>query len=144
MIEGTKDDNGKMKLSRVPPELIEAVARVRDFGDRKYTDPENWKHIAPERWHEALLRHVLAIWNDPMHIDEESGLPSLWHVACNAAFLCAQGNQLNPFWKETPFEDTEIGNGDCGTKGPTGALGVDPRGERNMTAERSAGRPALL
>ena len=89
MIEGTKDDNGKLKLSRVPPELIEAVARVRDFGDRKYTDPENWKHIAPERWHEALLRHVLAIWNDPMHIDEESGLPSLWHVITNAAFLCA-------------------------------------------------------
>ena len=59
MIEGTKDDNGKLKLSSVPPELIEAVARVRDFGDRKYTDPENWKHIAPERWHEALLRHVL-------------------------------------------------------------------------------------
>nr|DAJ41252.1 MAG TPA: hypothetical protein [Caudoviricetes sp.] len=105
MIEGTKDDNGKLKLSRVPPELIEAVARVRDFGDRKYTDPENWKHIAPERWHEALLRHVLAIWNDPMHIDEESGLPSLWHVACNAAFLCAQDNEVNPytFCKAIPF-----------------------------------------
>ena len=101
----TKDDNGKLKLSRVPPELIEAVARVRDFGDRKYTDPENWKHIAPERWHEALLRHVLAIWNDPMHIDEESGLPSLWHVACNAAFLCAQDNEVNPytFCKAIPF-----------------------------------------
>ena len=97
--------------------LIEAVARVRDFGDRKYTDPENWKHIAPERWHEALLRHVLAIWNDPMHIDEESGLPSLWHVACNAAFLCAQDNQLNPFWKETPFEDTERGTGGFGRTG---------------------------
>lgn len=117
MIEGTKDDNGKLKLSRVPPELIEAVARVRDFGDRKYTDPENWKHIAQERWHEALLRHVLAIWNDPMHIDEESGLPSLWHVACNAAFLCAQDNQLNPFWKETPFEDTERGTGGFGSTG---------------------------
>ena len=86
--------------------LFEAVARVRDFGDRKYTDPENWKHIAPERWHEALLRHVLAIWNDPMHIDEESGLPSLWHVACNAAFLCAQDNEVNPytFCKAIPFE----------------------------------------
>ena len=107
MIEGTKDDKGKLKLSRVPPELIEAVAKVRGFGDRKYTDPENWKRIAPERWHEALLRHVLAIWNDPTHIDEESGLPSLWHVACNAAFLCAQDNGLNPFWKETPFEDAE-------------------------------------
>ena len=105
MIEGTKDDNRKLKLSRVPSELIEAVARVRDFGDRKYTDPENWKHIAPERWHEALLRHVLAVWDDPMHIDKESGLPSLWHVACNAAFLCAQDNEMNPytFCKAIPF-----------------------------------------
>lgn len=25
----------------------------------------------------------------PCHIDEESGLPSLWHLATNAAFLCA-------------------------------------------------------
>ena len=125
MIEGTKNDNGKLKLSRVPPELIEAVAKVRDFGDRKYTDPENWKRIAPERWHEALLRHVLAIWNDPMHIDEESGLPSLWHVACNAAFLCsALKDDLNKPKRAIPHsiaqemrEDTERGTGGFGSTG---------------------------
>lgn len=27
MIEGTKDDNGKLKLSSVPPELIEDTER---------------------------------------------------------------------------------------------------------------------
>ena len=27
MIEGTKDDNGKLKLSSVPPELIEGTER---------------------------------------------------------------------------------------------------------------------
>ena len=126
MIEGTKNDNGKLKLSRVPPELIEAVAKVRDFGDRKYTDPENWKHISPERWHEALLRHVLAIWNDPMHIDEESSLPSLWHVACNAAFLCStltddlkkklEKELPRPIVRET-LEDTERGTGGFGSTG---------------------------
>lgn len=88
-ISGTKHDSGKLKLSRVPPQIITAIANVRDYGDRKYTDPENWKKIEPERWHEALLRHTLEIWTDPLHIDEESGLPSIWHLACNAAFLCA-------------------------------------------------------
>lgn len=34
-----------------------------------------------------------------------------------AAFLCAQDNQLNPFWKETPFEDTERGTGGFGSTG---------------------------
>ena len=88
-ISGTKHDSGKLRLSRVPPQIITAIANVRDYGDRKYTDPENWRKIAPERWHEALLRHTLEIWTDPLHIDEESGLPSIWHLACNAAFLCA-------------------------------------------------------
>lgn len=89
MIAGAKDDHNKLKLSRVPPEVIDAIAKVRDFGCLKYGDAENWKSISPDRWHEALLRHVVAMWNDPWHIDEESGLPSLWHVATNAAFLCA-------------------------------------------------------
>ena len=61
-ISGTKHDSGKLRLSRVPPQIITAIANVRDYGDRKYTDPENWRKIAPERWHEALLRHTLAIW----------------------------------------------------------------------------------
>ena len=34
--------------------------------------------------------HDVAIeWDDPLAIDCESGLPALWHVITNAAFLCA-------------------------------------------------------
>lgn len=87
--EGAKHDDGKLKYSYVPPEIIDAIAIVRDFGNKKYSDPDNWRSISPDRWHEALLRHVREIWNDPRHIDEESGLPTLWHVATNVAFLCA-------------------------------------------------------
>lgn len=88
-LEGAKYDGGKLKLSRVPPEIIIAIAAVRDFGHEKYREAENWRAVSPDRWHEALLRHALSMWEDPYHIDDESGLPTLWHLATNAAFLCA-------------------------------------------------------
>jgi hypothetical protein len=43
--------------------------------------------VEPERYHEALLRHVLAMWEYPYAVDPESGLLHLEHVCCNAAFL---------------------------------------------------------
>lgn len=60
-LEGAKYDTGKPKLSRVPPEVITAIATVREFG-----------------------------------------LPSLWHLATNAAFLCAclADEAGNPFEEE--------------------------------------------
>ena len=88
-IPGAKSDVGKLKLSDVPPEIIEAVAKVREFGNRKYSDPENWKRVDPEKFHDAMLRHVLHSWTDWRALDEESGLPAIFHIACNAAFLCA-------------------------------------------------------
>lgn len=86
---GAKSDVGKLKLSDVPPEIIEAVAKVREFGNKKYSDPENWRRVDPEKFHDAMLRHVLHSWTDWRAIDEESGLPAIYHIACNAAFLCA-------------------------------------------------------
>lgn len=88
-LPGAKDSKGKLKLSDVPPELITAVAKVREYGNKKYSDPDNWRHLSITVFHEALLRHALAMWQDAFAIDEESGLPALWHLACNAAFLCA-------------------------------------------------------
>lgn len=88
-IKGAKYDDGKLRLSLVPPEIVTAVAEVREFGKRKYADAEDWRSVPREKWQEALLRHVLAMWNNPLAIDEESGLPALWHVATNVAFLCA-------------------------------------------------------
>lgn len=86
---GAKADNGKPHPSYVPVEIIEAVMRVREYGNKKYHDPENWKTVEPERYHEALLRHVLRAWNDPYAVDPESGLLHLEHIATNIAFLLA-------------------------------------------------------
>lgn len=83
-----KSDEGKARLSLVPSGIIYAVARIREYGVKKYHDPENWKKVEPERYRDAMYRHMLAYIDDPKGVDEESGLPHLWHLACNAAFLC--------------------------------------------------------
>lgn len=88
-LPGAKNDDGKLQLSAVPSELIRAVAAVRAYGKAKYAEAEDWTKVEPKRFHEALLRHALACWEDPYSVDAESGLPSLWHLATNAAFLCA-------------------------------------------------------
>lgn len=88
-LPGAKSDEGKLDLTMVPPEIIRAVAEIRRYGNRKYADPQNWRSVPPEKIHKALIRHAVAMWEDPWAVDTESGMPHLWHLACNAAFLCA-------------------------------------------------------
>ena len=88
-IKGAKYDEGKPRPSLVPVEAIEAIMHVREFGKAKYADAEDWRKVPREKWLDALLRHVLHIWDNPLALDYESGLPALWHVITNAAFLCA-------------------------------------------------------
>lgn len=82
-----KADAGKPQLHLVPTEIINGIARVREYGNKKYGDPENWKTVEIQRYHDALLRHTLAIWNDLEKKDEESGLLHLEHIATNLAFI---------------------------------------------------------
>ena len=84
-----KADTGKPHPSYVPVEIIREVMAIREMGTKKYGSPDNWKDVEPERYHEALLRHILALWKDPYAIDDESGLLHLSHAACNIAFLLA-------------------------------------------------------
>lgn len=88
-IKGAKYDEGKPRPSLVPVAAIEAIMQVREFGKAKYADAEDWRKVPREKWLDALLRHVLHIWDNPLALDHESGLPALWHVITNAAFLCA-------------------------------------------------------
>lgn len=74
--------------SWVPVALIEGVMAVREHGTAKYGDPENWRKVSPDRYHEAILRHTLAIWKDPYAVDPDSGLLHLQHIATNIAFCC--------------------------------------------------------
>lgn len=86
MNQEAKRDAGKLRLSLVPVGIIEAVARIRMYGVEKYGDPENWKQVETERYQDALYRHILA-YAKGEELDAESGLPHLWHAACNIAFL---------------------------------------------------------
>ena len=83
-----KHDDGKLDLTLVPRQIIWDIAAVRRFGCTKYKNPDNWKQVEPERYRAAMFRHFLAYLDDPGSVDEESGLPHLWHCCCNAAFLC--------------------------------------------------------
>ena len=86
--DGTaKADTGKPRPTLVPTSLIRAVTAVREYGTAKYHDPENWRTVDPQRYRDALFRHWLSYLDDPHGVDAESGLPHLWHVACNVAFL---------------------------------------------------------
>lgn len=54
-----KADQGKPHPSYCPVELIKGVVAVREHGTAKYGDPENWRKVSADRYHEAILRHVL-------------------------------------------------------------------------------------
>lgn len=83
-----KADAGKSQLTLVPRRILFDIARVREYGTKKYGDPENWRQVEIQRYRDAAFRHFLAYLDDPEGVDEESGLPHLAHLACNIAFLC--------------------------------------------------------
>ena len=88
MNQDVKADYGKEQLTLVPRRIIHDIAAVRMFGVQKYKDPDNWKRVEVERYRDAAFRHWLAYLDDPNGVDAESGLPHLWHLAANVAFLC--------------------------------------------------------
>lgn len=86
MNQEAKADAGKLRLTLVPVSVIRAIAEVRGYGTKKYGSPDNWKRVEPERYRDAAYRHWLAYLDGEAN-DEESGLPHLWHLATNIAFL---------------------------------------------------------
>ncbi len=87
MDQSLKSDAGKPRYTLLPMKLLDAVTAVREYGLRKYKDSGSWKEVDPNRYRDALWRHLVAYTEAPGSIDEESGLPHMFHVACNAAFL---------------------------------------------------------
>ena len=85
-----KQDSGKAKLSLVPTRILWDIAAIREYGNNKYPEggPNNWTRVEKQRYKDAMCRHLLGYLEDAHGIDEESGFPHLWHLACNVAFLC--------------------------------------------------------
>ena len=90
-----KYDEGKPDYTLIPPQILDAIWEVRKYGTQKYGSVNNWKTVSVERYWQAVLRHVRAAWDDPTRKDPESGLPHLWHIACNIAFLLELENDLS-------------------------------------------------
>jgi hypothetical protein len=84
---GRKDDAGKPRLDLLPFAELEEVARVLDFGAKKYS-PGNWRFVqdGAQRYLRAALSH-LGKHADGHLVDEESGLLHVAHAACSALFL---------------------------------------------------------
>lgn len=87
--QSIKADAGKPRLTLVPRKMIYDIAWVRMYGLQKYPDGgiDNWKKVELERLRDSAYRHFMAYLDDPTGLDEESGLPHLWHWLTNGAFI---------------------------------------------------------
>lgn len=82
----TTSSSGAMKgvkperYSLLPKEALDAIAKVYDYGSRKYAD-HNWRRgYEWSKSYDAALRHITAFWAGETN-DPESGLPHPAHAA---------------------------------------------------------------
>ena len=88
---GKKNDNGKLRWDCVYLPSIKGIAKVMDYGLKKYGVPpeeENWKHVkdGKNRYYAAMMRHLCA-YQEGQIIDPESNLPHMDHFLFNAMAL---------------------------------------------------------
>jgi hypothetical protein len=84
---GVKHDDGKPAFDLFPPMIELEVAKVLEFGARKYR-PDNWKKVpgAKRKYFAAFRRHMNAHTRGEK-IDPESGLTHISHAICSLMFL---------------------------------------------------------
>lgn len=88
----TKADGGKARMDLIAPEALVALGAVLEFGSRKYAE-RNWeKGMRWGRVYAALQRH-LTQWMMGDDVDDESGMPHLWHALTNLHFLVAYADR---------------------------------------------------
>lgn len=84
----TKHDSGteKPSMGLLPQAALREVAKVMDFGAKKYTK-HNWRNgFDHSRLYDAILRHVGA-YIDGEDLDPETGLSHIAHATCGCLFL---------------------------------------------------------
>lgn len=100
-MSGTKHDQGKPRISLLPPLALIEVAKVSTFGAQKYGDHNwlnglNWSRLA-----DAAGRHKLCYLSGE-RVDSESGLSHIAHVAWNELALLEyelRGLGKDDLWK---------------------------------------------
>ena len=85
--QSIKEDEGKPKLSLCPQGIIHEIARVREFGNKKYPE-DSWKEVEERRYLDAALRHMSSMVSEGLDSKaDDSGLMHVSHAACNLAFI---------------------------------------------------------
>jgi hypothetical protein len=85
---GVKQDSAKVPLELIPYDALLEVAKVLDFGAKKYA-ARNWEQgISVSRVFAACMRHAWALFLGEDD-DPETGLSHAAHLACEALFWLA-------------------------------------------------------
>jgi hypothetical protein len=106
---GLRYNNGKAELHQVPTSLILAVAKTLMYGAQKYEKGNFRKGMSWTCVYDCLQRHMMK-WLDGEQNDEESGLPHLYHAACNIAFLIEYAEtcpELDDRFKAAPINQSK-------------------------------------
>lgn len=84
--KGMRFNSGKIELHQAPTSIQYALAAVFKYGESKYAK-NNWREgMSWVAVYDCLQRHSLK-WLDGEELDNESGLPHLYHMAANIAML---------------------------------------------------------
>lgn len=91
---GVKFDEGKVQLSILSKESLEAEARVFEYGAKKYSKNNYKLGMDWSRLLDAALRHIIN-FNNKEDFDQESNLNHLWHAkACLAMLIYYYENKV--------------------------------------------------
>lgn len=98
--KGLKHDQGKLLFECLMGELapvLKGVVRVLTYGAQKYSR-SSWKNVpnAQQRYTDAFYRHMNE-YHSGSHVDDESGLPHLFHALCNLMFITWFEIQKTPY-----------------------------------------------
>lgn len=85
---GVKNDSEKIRWNHLPWAQVEQVAKITDFGAKKYSEDNNWQRVpdARNRYFNATIRHIAAWWKGEVN-DPETGFNHLGHAVCCLLFL---------------------------------------------------------
>lgn len=87
-----RKNNGKPKYSLLDLNSLEYCVKVLEFGANKYSR-NNWKKGLPVTTIlDSMLRHIRDLQLGKI-LDDESGLPIIGHIQCNALFLGNTNNE---------------------------------------------------
>lgn len=85
--QSVKSDEGKIDYTLLSIPALKELAKVRMFGVKKYGDRDSWRKVEPERFKQAMLRHMFDYLEGKSINEEDGGVRVLAQVLCNGMFL---------------------------------------------------------